>query len=133
MSLLINEWIWKDGKVPQYKEIYYFCFGSLIYKIRENPEFFASLCNFWSGSSFFRIRENCWALKSRSWAGDLKIRENPLWRRILENEGEFWARFKIRVKDEGSRFKILENELRKILEKKMEVRIIFFLHVSKSQ
>ena len=48
---------------------------------------------------------------------DLKIRENPLVRRIRENEGEFWARFKIRVNDDGSRFKIRENELRKILEK----------------
>jgi len=102
-----------------------FRFRSLIYKIRENPEFFASLWKSWSGSSFFRIRENCWALKSRSWAGDLKIRENPLWRRILENEGEFWARFKIRVKDEGSRFKIRENELRKILENEAGSKDLF--------
>lgn len=37
-------------------------------------------------------------------------------RRILENDGEFSARFKIRENDEGSLFKILENEFLNILE-----------------
>ena len=49
-------------------------------------------------------------------AGDLNIREKPEVRRILANDGEFSARFKIREKDEGSLFKIRENEFRKILE-----------------
>jgi len=48
--------------------------------------------------------------------GDLKIRENPEVRRILANDGEFPALFIIRENDEGSLFKIRENEFLNILE-----------------
>ena len=58
-------------------------------------------------------------------AGDLNIREKPEVRRILANDGEFSARFKIREKDEGSLFKIRENEFRKILENEAGSKDLF--------